>query len=153
MDRVNSASSSTQRKRQILGLLLIVLILTGILGYKIYDEGWLLPRAALDLPQEPVLLFFNRHKGCECVLLVYRSADKQIQDWPESQRNGLTLIRVDLDRRPDLGAQFGIYRVPAMLLLDAEGREIFRQEESLSDTRPLDLAAFEARIEEVFNGD
>lgn len=141
-----------QQKRQVLGLLLFILVLTGMLGFKVYDEGWLLPRTPLALPEQPVLLFFNRHKGCECVLLVYRSADKQIQDWPESNRKAIPILRIDLDRRPDLGTQFGIYRVPAMLLLDADGRELYRQEESISDTLPLDLRVFETKILEALDG-
>ena len=146
------ASSINQQKRQVLGLLLFILVLTGMLGFKVYDEGWLLPRTPLALPEQPVLLFFNRHKGCECVLLVYRSADKQIQDWPESNRKAIPILRIDLDRRPDLGTQFGIYRVPAMLLLDADGRELYRQEESISDTLPLDLRVFETKILEALDG-
>lgn len=152
MDRLTPEGSTAQIKRQIVGVILLILMLTGILGYKVYDEGWLLPRTPLVLPEEPTLLFFNRHKGCECVLLVYRSANKQIQNWTDTERNDVPVISIDLDRRPDLGMQYDIFRVPALLLLDEYGKVFYLQEESVSDSQPLDLATFELKIQEVIHG-
>lgn len=152
MDRLTPEVSTTRLKRQIVGVILFILMLTGILGYKVYDAGWLLPHSPLVLPEEPILLFFNRHKGCECVLLVYRSANKQIQNWSDTERNGVPVISIDLDRRPDLGKQYEIFRVPALLLLDENGKVIYLQEESISDSQPLDLATFELKIKEVIHG-
>lgn len=130
----------------------VILAITGIMAYKAVNEGWYAPRTPLDLSDAPVLVFFNRHKGCECEMIVYQAAETQIKNWPEETRMGVKIIDVDLDRRADLGKQFNIIRAPALFLVDEDSQVIFGQTDSLSDNAPLDLPAFEKAIQEIRNG-
>lgn len=134
---------------QLIVLAGLVLAVSGILVYKAVDEGWFAPRTPLDLSDAPVLVFFNRHKGCECEMVVYEAAQEQIKNWPEEARHGMRIIHVDLDRRPDLGKQFEIIRAPALFLVDQDNRVIYSQTKSLSDAAPLDLAAFETVLQSL----
>lgn len=133
-------------------IVLVILLSAGIMMYKAFDNGWLMSREPLDLSNAPVLLFFNRHKGCECEMVVYKAAENQIIEWYEEERHGISIIRIDLDRRPDLGKQFDIIRAPALFLVDTDGNVLMGQKESISDTAPLDLDAFTAAIDKVKNG-
>lgn len=130
---------------------LVIVLIAGVIIYKALDENWLTPRKPLDLSNAPVLLFFNRYKGCDCEMAVYTAAENQITEWSEEERHGISIIRIDLDRRPDLGKQFNIIRAPALFLVDSEGFVLFGQKDSISDAAPLDLHAFNAAIEEVNN--
>lgn len=153
MDRLNEhlpAKVSLSQKR--LGLLAFIVLILAILAYKAYDEGWLLPRTPLVLNGQPAVLFFNRHKGCDCALVVYNAAARQIREWPEAQRQGMRLIHIDLDRRPDLGTQFDVIRAPSLLLVDMEGNTRYRQDEVVTDLEPLNLPLLEQKIREVIDG-
>ncbi len=105
MDRLSTDVQNTRLKRQVLAVLLFVIGLTVVLAYKAIDEGWFEPRASLDLSNAPVLLFFNRHKGCDCELAVYTAAVEQVKGWTDGARSGVQIIQIDLDRRPYLGKQ------------------------------------------------
>ncbi len=126
------------------------LILAGavlaLLALKAVQLGWLAARPPLELPDQPVVLFFNNRRGCKCVLAIYRQADAEIDAWSQAAGVGLPLYRIDLERRPDLGRQFSIRRAPTLLLLDGQGNEVWRQEEVLSDTHVFDLKQAEAEI-------
>ena len=135
-----------------LGLLVYVLVILAILGYKAWDSGWFMPRTPLALKGEPAVLFFNRHKGCECAVVVYQAAARQLRDWPEEKLQGVRLIEIDLDRRPDLGEQFQVGRAPTLLLLDAAGSPLYRQSEIVTDLEPLDLPLLEEKIREMIDG-
>ncbi len=135
-----------------LGLLGFLVILA-VLGYKAWDAGWFIPRAPLALNGEPAVLFFNRHKGCEYAVEVYRAATRQVRAWPKDRLHRVRLIQVDLDRRPDLGQQFQVVRAPALLLLDAAGSPVYRQSEIVTDLEPLDLRLLEQKIQEVMDGE
>lgn len=128
------------------------LLLAAILIFKGIDEGWFIPRTPLALDYKPAVLFFNRHKGCECALVVYRAAADQVQNWSEEDRQGVRLIQIDLDQRPDLGDQFGIIRAPTLLLVDGYGEIKYRQDEVVTDAEPLNLSMIEGKISEVVNG-
>lgn len=128
----------------VLGVL-IVLFLKGM------HEGWFSPREQLVLEGKPVLLFFNRYKGCECELVVYEAAEQQIVNWTEEDREGIEVVIFNLDRRADLKKQFGIVRAPTLILLNADGDIILKQDEGISDTEPLNLPLFEEIILEVMN--
>lgn len=150
MKAVQPTNSWLSLKR--LGLLAFIVLILAILAYKAYDEGWFLPRTPLVLNGQPAVLFFNRHKGCDCALVVYNAAARQIREWPEAQRQGMQLIQIDLDRRPDLGTQFDVIRAPSLLLLDAAGNSVYRQDEVVTDLDPLNLPILEQKIREVIDG-
>jgi hypothetical protein len=54
---------------------------------------------------------------------------------------------VDFERRRDLANQFGVARAPALVLVNAEGQVVWKQDEGLSDESPLDLNQAERQIE------
>jgi hypothetical protein len=105
--------------------------------------GWFAPRPPLELDGGPALLFFNKSRGCECELLVYDNANSQIDGWKAPVR----VIRVDLDRRPDLMQEYGVIRAPSLVLLNAAGQVVWRQDEGLSDEAPLDMEQVEVQVE------
>jgi hypothetical protein len=150
MDRITVHPSDKASQRMIVALLL--LSIAGVMVYKAFVEGWLAPKDPLDLSNAPVLLFFNRHKGCECEMAVYTAAEKQITEWSAENRRGIPIIPIDLDRRPDLGKQFNIIRAPALLIIDHEEKVLYSQKESQSDTAPLDLLSLDAAVKEIFYG-
>jgi hypothetical protein len=150
MDRIKEAqpiSSSLTHKS--LGLLAFLLVILLVLAYKSYDDGWFLPRKPIILNDQPAVLFFNRHKGCDCARVVYYAAARQMREWPEAQHLGVQLIQVDLDRQPYLGEQFDVARAPALLLIDAAGNIKYRQEEVVTDLEPMNLPLLEQNIREV----
>jgi len=57
------------------------------------------------------------------------------------------LLRVDFERRSDLASQFGVARAPALVLLDTDGRIVWKQDEGLSDEAPLDLEQVRIQVE------
>ena len=128
------------------GVLVFVLFIFATFAYKVIDEGWLVPRTPLELNGEPPLLFFNRHKGCECSMAVYRAAKDQVNNWSDEARQGIPVIAIDLDRRPDLGAQYSVSHAPRMLLLDETESVFYVQDYIETDAQPLNLQVFEEEI-------
>jgi hypothetical protein len=122
-------------------IFLASLILT--FGLKAVQLGWFDPRPPLELDGKPALLFFNKSRGCECEMLVYDNANAQMETWNAPVR----LIHIDMERRPDLARDYHIIRAPSLVLLNAEGQGVWRQDESLSDESPLDLNQAEHQIE------
>ena len=118
-----------------------------IVGIKAVHEGWFAYRPALDPQGDTALLYFTLSRGCDCQMRAIRGADAQIADWDETDRSGLPVLRIDLIQRRDLGERFGVYRAPALLLVDADERVIWRQDVGVSDEAPLDLVQAEAQIE------
>jgi hypothetical protein len=118
-----------------------------VLAVKAAQLGWLAAHPPLDLHGRLAVLFFNSERGCECALVVYRNAEAQVAAWPEAARVGITVHRIDLDRRPDLAQQYGVVRAPTLVLLDEAGAVVWRQDESLSDEVPLDLGRLDAQIQ------
>ena len=152
MDRLTSEYPSSRITPRIVGLFIFLLLLLSILAYKAIQEGWLSKRSALELNNQPTLLFFNRQKGCECALIVYEFADRQIKNWSEEARYGVPVISIDLDQRSDLGKQFKITRAPTLLLLDQNEKVVAIQQDVVSDLEPLNLAFFEDQIQELLHG-
>jgi hypothetical protein len=146
MDRI---SFFANQKR--IYLLIFILGVVGVLGVKSMQEDWFAPREPLEITQDPTLLLFNRSKGCECVLVVYQAADLQISEWRQNYPD-LEIVHIDLDNRADLGRQFNMLRVPALILVDENGQTIYQQIESISDTAPFDLVTLEQEIKEYQNG-
>ena len=117
------------------------------LGLKAVQLGWFTPHPPLELDREPALLFFNKTRGCECELFVYNNAEAQMNSWNAPVR----VIRIDLDRRPDLAQQYQVIRAPSLVLLNAEGQIVWRQDEGMSDESPLDLNQAYFQIELLTN--
>lgn len=132
-------------------LLLFILGVLVVLLFKGLNEGWFSSREPLVLEGKPVLMLFNRYKGCECELVVYEAAERQIKNWADEDRGGIEVVIFNLDRRADLKKQFEIVRAPTLILLNAEGEIILNQDEGVSDTEPLNLPLFEIKIKEVLN--
>jgi hypothetical protein len=63
------------------------------------------------------------------------------------------VIRIDLDRRPDLARQYQVIRAPTVILLDAAGQIVWRQDEGLSDEAPLDLIQAQSQVEALISDD
>jgi len=125
--------------------ILFLASLTLTLGLKAASEGWFGALAPLPLNGQPALVFFTLSKGCDCQMTVVRAADAQLADWVSP----LPLHRVDFDRRRDLAEQFHVFRAPALVLMNAEGQVIWKQDEGLSDESPFDLNQVERQIEVV----
>jgi len=128
-------------RRVIWILFLASLALT--LGLKASQLGWFAPCPPLELDGKPALLFLNTARGCECELFVYNNANAQMDVWNAPVR----VVHIDLDHRPDLARQYDVIRAPTLVLLDAEGQVVWRQDEGLSDESPLDLNQAERQIE------
>lgn len=133
-------------------LIIVVVAILGVLGFKSINEGWFSPIVPLELNGEPALVLFNRYKGCECELVVYEAAEYQIENWSENDRNGIPVYVFNLDRRSDLRKQYQIIRAPTLILVDASGNIILKQDEGISDFEPLNLPLFEEKIKELLNG-
>jgi hypothetical protein len=108
--------------------------------------GWFTHRQPLNLNGQPALVFFTLGRGCECQMTVIASAEAQIAAWDVPGEAGLPVLRVDFSRRPDLVRQYGVARAPALVLLDAQGQVVWKQDVGLSDEAPLDLATCQARM-------
>lgn len=129
-------------KRSVLWIVFLA-VLVLILGLKALQEGWFSSYPSLELGGAPALLFFNKTRGCECELLVYNNANLQMENWITS----IKVHTIDLDRRPDLGQQYGVIRAPALVLVNVDGQVVWKQDNSLSDMAPLDLKQAETQIE------
>lgn len=118
-----------------------VLALT--LGLKATQLSWFTLHLPLELTGEPTLLFFNKARGCECELFVYNNANTQMDIWNAP----VCIIRIDMDHRPDLARQYKVTRAPALVLVNAKGHVVWKQDEGVSDASPLDLNQAECQIE------
>jgi len=122
------------------GLILIVL------GVKISIQYLHREAVRLDLNGQPVLLFFSLDESCECIRQMIHAADFQIAHWSVEARQGIVVRRFDFDQNRQLANQYGVYRVPSLLLVDGRGRVVSRQDDPLLRNGPLDLEKFEADI-------
>lgn len=152
MDCITLDRPGKQRIHQRNLLIAFVILISGILIYKAIDERWFVPVEPLDLSNAPAILFFNRGKGCECEMVVYTAAERQIDGWADEGGRGIPIIRIDLDRRPDLGIQYHIVRAHAIFLVDRDGGILYSQKDAVSDIAPLNLDAVTAAIEELPDG-
>lgn len=118
-----------------------------ILGLKAAQLNWFVLRPALELDGKPALLFINKVRGCECELLVYNNAESQMDEWAAP----VQVIRIDLDLRPDLARQYEVIRAPSLILLNAKGQIVWKQDESLSDESPFDLEQAKRQIEALIH--
>lgn len=80
-------------------------------------------------------------------MLVIRNAEAQLAGWSIAVSNQVPVIRVDFYRRSDLAAQYKVARPPALVLLDASGKVVWKQDLGLSDEAPLDLDQAQSEVE------
>jgi hypothetical protein len=84
-------------------------------------------------------------------MVVSNNVNAQITNWSEVDRQGVPVLAVDIDQRPDLAEQYDIYRVPTLMLLDSQGQLIWMQDYSVDDEHPLDLHQFEIEIQSMLH--
>ena len=137
---MNSSKKNTLRLGFV-GLLLIVL------GLKVMLQGTALHQPPLSLDDHPAILFFTLAEPCECMQELVQQAESQLDQWPEALRSGTPIHRIDFDTRPDLAGEYGVFRVPCLLVLDSQGTIVHRQDYPLAAGGPFDLAEFEAQIQ------
>lgn len=123
-----------------------------VFGMKAWNLGWLQPKSPLELNGQPAVLVFVRYDGvCECELFVNGNARSQIANWPPEERNGMQLFQIDIERRIDLANHYNVVRAPSMLLLDANGEIVWRQDGVINNDLPLDLASCEIYIQALLD--
>jgi len=146
----NQALSLANRRR-ITGLILFSAVVMAVLAIKSFNDGWFDPKTPLELNNQPALVFFTLGQGCECQMYVIRNAEAQLSAWSLAEEDSLSILRVDFSRRPDLAQQYGVNRAPALLLLDALGQVVWKQDDGLSDEAPLDLEQAEDQVEALLS--
>lgn len=72
--------------------------------------------------------------------------------WQVPSSAGIQVVTVDLLRHAGLAKVYHVARAPALVLVDAAGEVIWKQDVGLSDQAPLDLTAAETYIRMVGNG-
>lgn len=140
----------TGRQRGFVLVLFGVLVLA-VLAVKASSDGWFDPRTSLGTNNQPALVFFTLAEGCDCEMSVVTAAEAQLTGWSLLQAGEAALLRVDFRRRPDLARQYGVARAPALVLLDASGQVVWKQDLGLSDDAPLDLVQAEAQTRQLLD--
>lgn len=131
---------------RILIFLVFILAVGVVLGIKGMQQSWFLPRPQLALNDQPALLFFTLSDGCECQMTIIRRAVTQVAFWELPEHLAINIIRVDFDLQPKVARYYTVARPPALVLVDAEGKLIWKQDVGVSDARPLDLDEAQAQI-------
>jgi hypothetical protein len=140
-------------RRRVMALILLGAVVMAMLTIKSFNDGWFEPKIPLEHNGKPALVFFTLGLGCECQMLVIRNAETQLAAWPVAMEEQISILRVDFSRRPDLVSQYNVARAPALVLLDAAGEVIWKQDLSLSDESPLDLIQAQSMVEELIFDD
>lgn len=144
---MNTKRAQTLVDRRRAGTLIIFgSVVLALLVIKSFNDGWFEPQTPLALNGQPALVFFTLGRGCECQMLVIRNAEAQLAAWPLLEQETIPLLRVDFSRRPDLVKPYNVARAPALVLLDAQGQVVWKQDLGLSDEAPLDLIEAERQI-------
>jgi hypothetical protein len=151
MDTTGNQPAS-RNTRQRIGLATFAVILAVVLLAKLFYNGWLDPRTSLELDGGPALIFFTLSRGCECQMVVVEAAEAQLANWDTPAETGLEVIQLDFERRSNLAHRFKVVRAPALVLVDAAGQVVWKQDLGLSDEAPLDLASAEANIRQLSDG-
>jgi len=140
-------------RRRIAALILFGTVVMAVVAIKSFNDGWFEPQTPLALNDQPALVFFTLGRGCECQMLVIRNAETQLAAWPVAMEEQISILRVDFSRRPDLVSQYNVARAPALVLLDAAGEVVWKQDLGLSDEAPLDLIQAQSMVEELIFDD
>jgi hypothetical protein len=85
-------------------------------------------------------------------MVVVQAAQAQLANWNTPAETGLEVIQLDFERRSNLAHRFQVVRAPALVLVDAAGEVVWKQDVGLSDEAPLDLASAEANIRQLNEG-
>ena len=142
----NQSPSLADRRR--MGMLFLLgVVVMAVLAIKSFNDGWFEPQTPLALNGQPALVFFTLGRGCECQMVVMRSAEAQMAAWPVMIDGVMPVLRVDFSRRPDLANQYDVARAPALVLLDSLGQVVWKQDVGLSDDAPLDLVQAQNQVE------
>ena len=131
---------------RILIFLIFILAVMAVLGIKAVQQGWFLPRPQLALKGHPALLFFTLSDGCECQMTIIRRAATQVAFWELPEYLQINIIYIDFELQPRIARYYDVARAPALVLVDAEGEQIWKQDVGVSDVKPLDLDEAEAQI-------
>jgi hypothetical protein len=119
-----------------------VLLLIGLKSM----PGFVATGPPLELANRPALLFFNSEEGCECVLEFYAQADAIMEVWSPGRDRDLAIHRLLLEERPDLQRKYKVDRAPTLILLDAAGREVWRDRGVASNPMVFKLEACESAL-------
>ena len=130
-------------------VLAVVLVLAGgVVGVKS-----LFSKAPADADSPPVedlvvkapgrVVLFNRDNGCACVLKLYQWADHYFEQIDPELATAFGAQRFNLYYAEDLAARYGIRLAPTLLVLDASGAVVLRQESK------LDVDRVEAKLREL----
>ena len=79
-------------------------------------------------------------------MTIIRRAATQVAFWELPEHLAINIIRIDFDLQPKIARYYDVARAPALVLVDAEGELIWKQDVGVSDARPLDLDEAEAQI-------
>jgi hypothetical protein len=135
-----------KRKAIWMGLLGLILIVLGIKFAMTIVNAASLP---LDLQGKPAVLFFNLDKPCECMVELTQRAETQIANWPEERRDSIQVVRIPFEQRRDLQAKYEVFRVPCLILVDAQNQVIWRQDYPLIEGGRFGLEELEAAIADM----
>lgn len=124
----------------ILGLILIVL------GVKFTPVFFTYVSQQSVISDKPAVLFFTVEDPCECMVELTLRAEEQIAKWLPDQRNGISILRIAMDQRKDLEAKYKVFRAPCLILVDAQGKVVWRQDYPLIEGGPFKLNEAEAVI-------
>jgi hypothetical protein len=136
------------RKRQAVGLGIIGLILI-VLGLKYLPAFLQAAGQQSDMSGKPVLLFFSVDEPCECMVEITQQAEHQMASWPVEHRDGIEVMRIDMDQRKDLEARYKVFRAPCLVLVDAHGEVVWRQDYPLIEAGPFKLEELETAIADL----
>jgi len=149
MDRMKlmEIPSSSKRKKivaqVVIGLALI--ILSGKLAFDLYSST----QVEFDLNDKPALLFITDDKPCDCAKKTTAEADYQIKNWSAPNLLAVQLIQIYIGDHRELEAKYDVFRSPALILLDAQGKVVYRQDYPIIGGKPFDLQEFEIKMREL----
>jgi hypothetical protein len=141
------AGLSRQMKLSLrLGFVGLVLIVLGFKSLQVFLAS-VNPQVVAN--DQPVLLFFNVDDPCECMVELTQQAEQQMNQWQIERRNGVDVMRIIMDQRKDLEAQYKVFRAPCLVLIDAQGQIVWRQDYPRIEGGPFKLDELESAISQI----